>query len=331
MKRFYFALAIFLLVSGVYVGAQTSERGRYAAAVAASRRGDSALVIRLLEPVVGSAEFDRLERGRIWILLGSSYKAEARYSLAQRAYTNAVQLLKDDSLAAREYEVALREDGALYREMGERGAAERYLLQSLEVSKKNEDHAAVARACEGLAELSLDKRRLKDGARYIACAEAEARLTKEFDEDDQAYMSQLEALICLKKGDVQGAITKYRRSIDLFRGRYGEEFALVGWGYVLLGKAYAEGGEQGSALEAMHEGVSVLERTLGTRDPRYASAEVFYAEVLHKAGQGSAADRYRREGEATLREARQAQCSGCTMSVDALRQAGGTDSIEALR
>jgi tetratricopeptide (TPR) repeat protein len=287
--------------------------------VAAFQHGDSSAVVRMLEPIARADELQGVELGRVWLLLGSSYRAEARYDQAQHAYDLAMGLLKTDPLAAKEYETVLRESGSLSRELGDLGQAERWQRRSLELSERNHDHAEIARTCESLAEVSLAREHLKDSEHYIKRAEDEALLTNEFDEDDRAYMAQLQGWIALKQGNAQLAILDYEQSVALFAGRYGENFALTGWGYVLLASAYDQSGKLGKALEAARKGVTILEHTAGTHDPRYATAEIRYAEVLNKAGQHGFAAQLKADGEATLHEIQQVRCVGCTIDVAAFR------------
>jgi tetratricopeptide (TPR) repeat protein len=319
MRYLSFALYGVLFVSGLSALAQSSAQAQYGEAVTAFQHGDSPAVVRILEPIARADELQGVELGRVWLLLGSSYRAEARYDRAQHAYDVARRLLKNNPLAVKEYETALRESGSLSRELGHLGQAEKWQRASLELSDRNHDHAAIVRACEGLAEISLDREHLKDSERYIKRAKDETRLTTELDEDDRAYMAQLQGWIGLKQGDAQQAIRDYEHSVALFEGRYGENFALTGWGYMLLASAYDQYGRLDKALEAARKGVTILEHTAGTHDPRYATAEIRYADILDKAGQHAVAAQLKAEGDATLHETQLALCVGCTINVATLR------------
>ena len=319
MRYLLCAFCSILVASGLSALAQSSEQGQYGEAVKAFQHGDSSTVVRLLEPITRADDLRGVELGKVWLLLGSSYRAEAKYDQAQHAYDAAIRLLKDDPLAAKEYEVVLRESGALSRELGDLGQAEKWQRMSLKLSERNHDHAEIARACEGLSEISLDRGRLNDGERYIKQAEDEAHLTSEFDEDDRAYLAQLQGWIARKRGDAQHAIDDYQQSVALFTSRYGENFALTGWGYVLLAGAYDQSGMMDEALEAARRGTTILEHTAGIHDPRYAIAEVRYAAMLNKAGQRRLAAQLKTDGEATLHEIQQARCVGCTINVAAFR------------
>jgi len=299
--------------------AQSSGQAQYREAVTAYERGDATAVVRILEPIAGADQFQGVELARVWMLLGSSYRINAEYRQAEHAYVVAIQLLKNDSTALKEYEIVLRESGELSRELGNAGLAETLQRRGLKLSEQSQDHAAIARACEGLAELALDGKRLKESERYIKRSEDESRLTTEFDEDDRAYLAQLKGGTALKRGEKQDAINDYQESITLLTGRYGENFALTGWGDMLLAEAYEQSGETDKAVEAARSGVTILKRTAGDHDPRYAAAEIRYANILNKAGQFAVAAQLKAQGEAIQRDTQQAQCIGCTINVAAFR------------
>ena len=319
MKQMVWMLYGVLFASSLHAPAQSSAGVQYGRAVSAFQRGDSAATIKLLEPIAHSGDLKGAELGRVWLLLGASYRATAKYTAAQRAYGKAMTLLEDNSSASKEYAVALRESAGLSRELGDFDLSERLEKESLELSERNQDHAAIARACEGLAELSFERRRLKQAGQFISRAEDEARLTREFDEDDRAYLAQLQGWLALKTGTRQNAINDYQQAIDLFTGRYGDNFVLTGWGYVLLANAYDQQETRGKALEAMRKGITILGHTAGTHDPRYAVAEIRYAKLLREAGQRPLAASLKEQGEATLGDIQQTECAGCTMNVAAFR------------
>jgi tetratricopeptide (TPR) repeat protein len=319
MKHFLLAFGSVLLATSLTVSAQQSAGLRYGEAVRAFQRGDSEAVVRLLEPVARSEELKGAELGRVWLLLGASYRAVADYNAARRAYHNSMSLLKDDPNARKQYAVVLRESGGLDRELGDFDSSERLEKESLQLSEQNHDHAAIARACEGLAELSFDRGKLKQGEQFISRAEDEARLTNDFDGDDRAYLAQLRGWLALKTGNAQSAIDDYQQAIDLFTGRYGDKFVLSGWGYILLGNAYDQNGSRDQATDAMRNGMAILEHTAGTHHPWYAVAEIRYAKLLRETGQHSLAAQMKRQGEATLRDIQQTACAGCAMDVAAFR------------
>lgn len=76
---------------------------------------------------------------------------------------------------------------------------------------------------------------------------------------------------------------------------------------------------QEKALDAMQKGITILGRTAGTHDSRYAIAEIRYAKLLRAAGQRPVAASLKKQGEATLRDIQRSECADCTMDVAAFR------------
>ncbi len=106
--------------------------------------------------------------------------------------------------------------------------------------------------------------------------------------------------LALKMGNDQGAVEAYQQAIDLFIGRYGDNFVLTGWGYILLGNAYDQQGSRDKAMDAMRRGTTILDQTAGTHDPRYAVAEIRYAKLLRETGQHSLAAQVKRPGRSDV-------------------------------
>lgn len=65
-------------------------------------------MIKLLEPVVRSKDLKDAELGRVWLLLGASYRAAADYKAARQANDSAMRLVEDNSNRRKEYAIALR-------------------------------------------------------------------------------------------------------------------------------------------------------------------------------------------------------------------------------
>lgn len=78
MKHLFIAFGSILVAASLTASAQQSAGMQYSEAVRAFRQGDSATVIRLLEPVVRSKDLKDVELGKVWLLLGASYYDEFR-------------------------------------------------------------------------------------------------------------------------------------------------------------------------------------------------------------------------------------------------------------
>jgi len=319
MKRICLLFYVVFLIAGAHLLAQATPDLEYSEAVSAFERGDDTAVIRILNPVVRSDALTEVELGRAWLVLGAAYHGETNYEAASHAYDMAIQFLGSDPHAAKDYAVAVRELGVLYREMGNFKAADRLQRRSLQIAESERDHAAISRACADLVETAMVRKRLRGAGRYVACAETESLLTNALDDDDRAHLAQVEGEVFLKTGATTRAIREYQYAIDLFTHRYGRNFVLTGWGYTLLSSAYLQAGCEDKALAAGRQGLAILGHTAGVHDPRYGAAELRYAEILEKAGQRAQARQIRGDGEATLQTAVESQCSGCTIDVATVR------------
>jgi predicted DNA-binding protein len=98
-----------------------------------------------------------------------------------------------------------------------------------------------------------------------------------------------------------------------------EDHPKIGWGYMFLGRAYADAGRIDEAKDEMKDGLSILSHILGRTSPYYLEAEIAYSRLLDETGAHDAAARLRTADQATLKAYYQRQCIGCTISIDALR------------
>ena len=115
------------------------------------------------------------------------------------------------------------------------------------------------------------------------------------------------------------AVDDYSQALAACRQRYGEDHPLVGWSYLLLGKARGENGDLNEGLDAMVRGLSILKKTVGPTDARYLIGEVAYSKLLDRTGRHEEAQRLSAEAEHSLQETLKPQCRDCSTSVWSLR------------
>src|SRR6202030_2225350 len=118
-------------------------------------------------------------------------------------------------------------------------------------------------------------------SKYLERAVKEARLANNLDGDDRVAIASLQGWKAQFDGNVTMSVASYGHALDLSRRLHGEEHPSTGWGYLLLGEAYAEAGQLTTALE---QGVAVLERTLSRQNPHYLIAELAYSRILDATG-----------------------------------------------
>ena len=94
---------------------------------------------------------------------------------------------------------------------------------------------------------------------------------------------------------------------------------LTGWGYMLLGKSYAQAGQYDEALQQMRKGLNILDQVIDTSDPKYLAAQISYSQVLDRSGEHDEAVRVKNSAKQALRRLSRDACAECTVSAFALR------------
>jgi hypothetical protein len=69
----------------------------------------------------------------------------------------------------------------------------------------------------------------------------------------------------------------------------------------------------------MHEGLAILEHSLGRKNSKYLVSQVAYSQVLDKTGAHAEAARLRAAAEQTRKDLYGTLCAGCTISVASFR------------
>jgi hypothetical protein len=113
------------------------------------------------------------------------------------------------------------------------------------------------------------------------------------------------------------SVVRYRKALDLWRRRHGEEHPFTAWGHLLLGDAQFEAGQLTTALDEIKQGVAILDRTVGHQNPHYLIAELAYSRVLDATGSHAEAATVKATAESLLKDVYRKQCAGCTISAAA--------------
>ena len=93
---------------------------------------------------------------------------------------------------------------------------------------------------------------------------------------------------------------------------------LTGWGYMLLGKSYAQAGQNAVAMEEMRKGLRILEQSTGTNSVKFLAAEIAYSRVLDRSGAHTEATRLKDSAVQGLAKLNRDACPRCSVSVAAL-------------
>jgi tetratricopeptide (TPR) repeat protein len=287
-------------------------------ALVLERKNKPAAAIAVLKGLLDSQTLDVPGTGKAWDILGLAYEDLGEFSLSQNAYEKSIRILRSDP-DIRNYASALSDFGGMYVAMDQLDIAQKLKVKALDHYEKAGDPSGIVRTSYDLAQIAFGRGRVPEGAKYLEQAIKEARFENDLDDEDWAAIASLQGWQADANGDHTNSIVKYEQALDLWRKLHGEEHPDTGWGLVLLGAADAEGGHSSAGLAEMKQGIAILGRTLGQKNPRYLSVEVTYARLLDKEGFHAEAARVKAATEPILQEVYREECVGCTVSAAALR------------
>ncbi|HZD77315.1 MAG TPA: hypothetical protein VE218_09935 [Acidobacteriaceae bacterium] len=285
---------------------------------ALEQKGQYAEVVQPVSLLIESKALDEREAGRAQLILGIAYHQQGEWKLAQSAYEKALHMLSGQQEYAADRAAVLDNFAQLYLEMGNPDIAMRMEGNVLSAYKALHDHANVARSCITLAGLEINEGHHRTGKEYLQRALREAKLASGLDEDFFAQVSSTQGWLALLGGDTAAAISEYTRAEELWASAHGENHMLTGWGYMLLGKSYAQAGRNAVALEEMRMGLRILEQSTGTNSVKYLAAELAYSEVLDRSGAHTEAARLKDSAEQGLAKLNRDACQRCSISIVAL-------------
>lgn len=313
-------LSAVILLFGTYaLLAQITPAQRLADAFALELEGAPAPAIAELQSLLDSGSLDALGSGKAWNILGLAHEDMGEFALSQHAYEEALRILKDLPDNLRDYAMAMDDFGGLYLATGQFDAADKLRTKALGIYEQLADHAGIARATCDLATIAFSQKKVATGDKYLEKAVKEAKVAPGLDDDDRAAITSLQGWQAQYDGDFPKSVTRYRKALDLWRTRHGEEHPFTGWGHLLLGDAEFEAGQLTTALDEIKQGVAILDRTVGHQNPHFLMAELAYSRVLDATGSHAEAARIKAAAESLLKDANRKQCAGCTISVAALR------------
>ena len=219
---------------------------------------------------------------------------------------------------AANHAAALDNFARLYLDMGYPHIAVRMEGSVLRAYGGLGDHANVARSCVTLASLEINEDHRRKGKKYLERALRETKPASELDQDFFAQVSSTQGWLALLGGDTAAAISDYTYAFRLWTAAHGENHILTGWGYMLLGKAYAQAGQNAVALDEMQKGLRILEQSAGSNNAKYLAAEITYSQVLDQSGTHMESVRLKDAAEQALGQLNRGACTRCSISVVAL-------------
>ena len=282
------------------------------------KQGQFAQVIKQLKPLTTVASMTTPELGQTWILLGIAYHQEGRYQEAETAYERSLNILRKNPEYSEQYATALGAYSTLYRDKGNMEAAWKMRMKALHTYEEINDQAGIADACASLAELDITRKHASAAREYLSCAIEASKVASGLTEDFFAALSSTQGWLNETDNNYAAAESEYQRALMLWKHQHGEQHFLVGWGYMLLGKANAGAGDMTNALDNMRKGLGILGNTAGTANIKYLVAELAYSEVLNVSGAHTSARELKTKTESALQNFFRDRCIRCRTSAAAL-------------
>ena len=310
-------MPLLALISSLVWG-QENPQQKIQDAFQLDKQGQFAQVIEQLKPLTTVASMTTPELGQTWMLLGIAYHQEGRYQEAESAFERSLYFLRNKPEYSEQYAAALSAYATLYRDKGDMGTSRKMRMKALRMYEETDDQAGIADACLSLAELAITQRHTSNAREYLSCAIEASSVATGLTEDFLAALSSTQGWLNETDNNYGAAESEYRHALMLWKHQHGEQHFLVGWGYVLLGKANAGAGDMTNALDNMRKGLGILGNTAGTANIKYLVAELAYSEVLNASGAHTSARELKTKTESALQNFFRDRCIRCRTSAAAL-------------
>jgi hypothetical protein len=181
------------------------------------------------------------------------------------------------------------------------------------------DHERLTTLYTHLAGLEIVKRQFKEARRHLEVATREQQQVGKSESALLADLYVTKGWLADENHHHREAVDDYSLALAACEKSYGETHPVVGWSYLLLGKAQGESGNLSEGLDAMGKGLSILKKTVGTNDVRYLIGEIAYSKLLDLSGRHGEAERLSADAEHSLPEGLKTHCRDCSTSVWSLR------------
>ena len=223
--------------------------------------------------------------GATWWKLAMLYQDAARYGDAERAYSDAVELLRTGDKAI--FANAMDGMGTMFVETGRYEKALPLEREALAIREAQNDSLAVGRSWMHLAMLSLGKHDFTAAAKYAESAAD--RMVPERTENPTATGATAEekmtalvylSLVRCAQGDCGRALPELKTAQSIALTSYGTGSFPVAYTDFLMGYARWKAGDDGSAAELMKNGIAGMEAQLAWGHPTYISCAKQYESFL---------------------------------------------------
>jgi tetratricopeptide (TPR) repeat protein len=277
--------------------------------------------------------------GAMWGVLGSYYQDAAEYEQAERAYTQALHLLRTPgegiSPALANYAIVLDDLGSVYLETGRLEEAENTRRNALSVRRELGDARAVAVSQGHLAEVELARHRFEDAARDARAASDSLAGTHDIDGDidpkgidlhadarDKDASDRVAALVTLSYalGSEQRCaegLKAAEQAWTLAQAAFPPDAVPQGHVLMALGLAQWRTRANAEAEQSMRDGLHILKQHTAPGSAELVSALMEYRGFLKSQKRRNEIAALDAEME-QMRQGTPSGCANCSVSVYAL-------------
>ena len=283
-------------------------------ALVLENRGSFETAAKVAKAAIDSRQLSGDELGRGYIILAVACQGAGDLGNARIAYEHALQILEHDREHPEDYASALENYAGFYSALGQLQIAVPMWRKAFRLRQRIGDHTGTALSLTRLAEVALARNRVREAHRFLQKASNEAKASHDLIDDDRAFFCEIQGWLAITEHHASAAVAAYQQALELVERSRGEQHWLTGWEHMLLGKAYAESGDYGSASANMQTGLTILDHALGQKNLKYLAAELAYSRVLDQFGLRAEA--------AQMRAAAGyygSQCAGCTINIAGFR------------
>jgi len=314
------AFAIALAISG---NAQPLRADDLTRAAELNDQGRYAETLRLIEPLLASDMLGHDDGliAIIWNLRGVALQGLGKYENARQSYENAIRILRKNGHRQDEFATVLDNLGSLKALTGELQESKSLRQRALRLNRSTNQHASAARTCTSLALLAVAVRNEKDARRFIEEASREESMLPQQSFADLASIESARALVYELKRNHAAALAAMNRAIELWTRLYGPTSYPVGIGYGVRGAVYWKEHMFSYALDDLRRSLELLRQNGAEGSIPYAVNEMTFASVLRDAGLTAQASEAESDAHLRLELLDRQGCSGCTISVESLRNA----------
>jgi len=318
MRHLYWTLLTLWLLR-IATFAQLNPQTVLHDALVLENRGSFETAAKVAKAAIDSRRLSGNALGRGYMILAVACQGAGDLANAQIAFDHAVQVLEHDRAHPEDYALALESYAGFYSELGQLDVAAPMWRKAFHLRQRIGDHAGIALSLARLAELALARNQVREAQRYWQKASNEAKASPDLIDDDRAFFFETQGWLAIAEHRAPAAVAACQRALELVERSRGEQHWLAGWEHMLLGKAYVESGDVRSALANMQTGLTILDHTLGQKNPKYFTAELAYSRVLDQVGSHAEAAQMRAAAEKASKDYYGSQCAGCTVNVAAFR------------